>query len=66
MSVLILVVELFSVELFILTTNIFFLCVIEVQKMLKDNERKMQDMQLTWQERLEQARYDVHIEYLLT
>jgi len=65
MSVLILVVELFSVELFILTTNIF-LCVIEVQKMLKDNERKMQDMQLTWQERLEQARYDVHIEYLLT
>ena len=34
--------------------------------MLKDNERKMQDMQLTWQERLEQARYDVHIEYLMT
>jgi type IV secretory pathway VirB3-like protein len=65
MSVLILVVELFSVELFILTTNIC-LCVIEVQKMLNDNERKMQDMQLTWQERLEQARYDVHMEYLMT
>ena len=65
MSVLILVIELFSVELFILTTNIC-LCVIEVQKMLNDNERKMQDMQLTWQERLEQARYDVHMEYLMT
>ncbi|VDI38502.1 Hypothetical predicted protein, partial [Mytilus galloprovincialis] len=27
----------------------------ELEKMLKENERKMQDMQLTWEQRLEQA-----------
>ncbi|XP_076100625.1 kinesin-like protein KIF28 isoform X4 [Mytilus galloprovincialis] len=30
----------------------------ELEKMLKENERKMQDMQLTWEQRLEQARKD--------